>query len=117
MKKALLILFISISVIAGLLVISPGNYYSCSKEASGVVTSVYASAQKDLVLKVAGFKWPFCINGGLKKNFNLQALREKLLGKKVRIEYAERWNPLDPWAQKNIASIQVEDRLLYSNGQ
>ena len=88
-----------------------------AKLASGTVTAIYPTGTKDAVFKISGSKWLFSIKKALVKNFKLSELRNKLLGKKVNILYADQWTPLDPSASKVIAELSCENDLLYSEIQ
>ena len=115
LKRALCILGLTVVVIVFVIAISPARFlHGDCKKASGVVTCVYAANPKDAVFKIAGFDVSFYVNKVLEKKSTITDLRNKLIGKKVTILYADRWTPLDPGSTKHILSCKVEEALLYA---
>jgi hypothetical protein len=114
-KRALCILGLAVFVIVMIIAISPAGLLNKNcKKTSGVVTSVYAANPKDAVLKIAGFDVCFYVNKVLEKKITIADLRNKILGKKVTILYADNWTPLDPGSTKQIVSCSVDETVLYS---
>ena len=114
MKKPVLILFCSLVLIAAALLCRQSSWSLCrSKQAEGVVSSVYLSAQKELVCKLRGIRASFSMQGFSREK--LQELKSKLMGRQVRIQYADRWTPLDPSGKKDVDQLSLGGDLVYKN--
>jgi len=80
----------------------------------GVVTEMYETGFKDLVLKLKGQTESYYIDGGLEGRLSLSQLKEKLLNKSVVIQYPERWNPLKNEDSKHfISKLEYEGEIIY----
>lgn len=82
----------------------------------GTVTEVKEGGAKDLVIKVSGQDRILYINRGLEKKFNLPEFREKFIGKKVTVSFADHWTPLDPFSKgsRHITELTIGKEIVYS---
>ena len=80
----------------------------------GVVTDMYQTGFKDLVVKLKGQAESYYIDGSLNGKLSLAQLRQKLLNKYVVIQYPERWNPLREGKAKHfISKLEYDGEVIY----
>ncbi|MBT1704019.1 hypothetical protein [Chryseosolibacter indicus] len=79
----------------------------------GVVVEMYETAFKDLVVKLQGQASTFYINVNKRDKIDLAALKDKLLNKKVMIQYDE---PLFKNKSEHfISKLEYDGEVIYSD--
>lgn len=106
--RKLLTVLILFTFIAGLSRIAANRV----KAATGLVTSVYKVEAEQIILKIDGFKCRFLLSSGPGVS-GVDHLRQNILGRKVFIQYKDRWTPLDPSGAKEIASLSIGNDIYY----
>jgi hypothetical protein len=79
----------------------------------GIVTEMYETDFKDLVLKLKGQAESYYIDGSV-DGLTLAELKDKVLYKRVVIQYPDRWTPLKNEDAKHfITSLSHEGEIIY----
>lgn len=81
----------------------------------GVVSGVYESGEKDLLIRLEGENQRFYINRMLENGPALAEWEKQLTGKTVTIKYPEYWTPLD-WNNRlrHISKLEMAGRVLFN---
>jgi hypothetical protein len=90
----------------------PSVFESKVKYASGVVSSIYLDSGKQATLKIQGLKTAFTVPSGFFRKLGIDGLKQRLVGKEVRVLYADRWTPLDPTCSKEAEQIYIGRDIL-----
>lgn len=81
----------------------------------GIVTEMYETAFKDLVVKLKGQATVYYINRGTDHNLDLATLKDKIMYKPVVIQYLEGLNPLNREnSQQFISKLEYEGEVIYA---
>jgi hypothetical protein len=81
---------------------------------SGIVTEIYQTAFKDLVLKLQDQGKSYYIEGAFGDNLSFEELKEKVLYKSVKIEYPERWSPMRSENSKHyISKLEQNGEIIF----
>jgi hypothetical protein len=84
----------------------------------GIVTDVYETAFKDLVVKLKGHGNSYYISRAFDQGLTFKELKEKLLYKPVIIQYPERWTPLKKEDAKHyISLLEYNGQVIYSDNK
>jgi len=82
----------------------------------GVVTEVYETALKDLVVKLQGRSEIFYLDQKHRAHFDFDELKSKLLNQPVMIEYPEKWKPLkEQQPQYYVSKLEIRDEIVYAD--
>jgi hypothetical protein len=80
----------------------------------GIVTEIYQTAFKDLVLKLKDHGKSYYIEGAFGDNLSFEELKEKVLYKSVKIEYPERWSPIKSENSKHyISKLEHNGEIIF----
>src|SRR5688572_22830499 len=91
---------------------SPSDNVWLTKE--GVVTEMYETAFKDLVLKLQGDEKTFYIDGAFDQGIDLAQLKDKLMYKPVVIQYPDQLNPLQTDETRHyISRLEMDGEIIY----
>jgi hypothetical protein len=84
----------------------------------GIVTEMYETAFKDLVLKLKDNSKSYYINGTSELGMTLKQFENKVLYKVVVIQYPERWTPLkNEEGRHYISKLEQEGEVIFNEDE
>ncbi|RTY86314.1 hypothetical protein [Flavobacterium sp. GT3R68] len=123
MKRIILISVITLIggffILVASLLITEYKSYEISerdcKKTEGVVTQIGESGIKDISFNLAENDTSFYINRGLENRFDLEDLRNEMLGKKVTIFYSDHTTILSRQnLSRHIRKLDIGNKTFYS---
>lgn len=85
------------------------------KKTEGIVTKIGEGGVKDISINLAENDTSFYINRGLENLFDLEDLRNEMLGKKVTIFYSDPTNVLSSQnLSRHIRKLDIGNKTFYS---
>ncbi len=115
--KRVLIAFLSIFLIAAILIFRPVPIVAEHKliAETGIVSDIYEGGENDVVFRMKNIERKFYINRGLESGLEINSLKEKLLGNIIIVKYPKYWTPLD-WNNKikHISKVQFQNEVIFS---
>jgi hypothetical protein len=84
----------------------------------GIVTEVYETALKDLVVKLQGRGETFYIDRKTDNNMTFDQFKEKLLNKPVAIQYLDRWTPVEqPEPRLYVSKLEHDGEIIFHDAE
>ena len=84
----------------------------------GVVTEVYETALKDLVVKLQGRGETFYLDRKADNDLTFDQIRQKLLNKPVAIEYLDRWTPVEqPDERHYVSKLEHDGEIIFHDAE
>ena len=114
MKKAIVLLGITLLLIVVSQLIRPVIFKAGNKDITGVVISVYSNAKQQIFLRLTNCDRKFQLPAESAKKLGLQDFKTALLGKRVSIVFRDNKLALNRNAESEISKITINKQILYS---
>lgn len=118
----------NIIIVAGLLLLaaivmatlSPARFKAEKTLVSdhGVVTEVYETALKDLVVKLQGRAEAFYLDRKANNGLTFDQFKDKLMNQPVSIHYLDNWSPIDEQEPRHyVSKLEHDGEIIFNDSE